>query len=153
DYLSSVSGGGYIAGWLQAWIHRQQQDPGTAREVFQDLGGRPERPVSPLAPEPKPLDHLRQFSNYLTPRLGLFSADTWTAAAIFVRNLLLNWLVILPLLAALVVIPQGVYLVVQSTVSPGLGTNLLYASVIVELLASFSIYYHRRFVRDPDTPS
>lgn len=153
DYLSSVSGGGYIASWLQAWIHRQQQDAGTAKEVFQDLGGRPEQPVNPLAPEPKPVDHLRQFSNYLTPRLGLFSADTWTAAAIFVRNLLLNWLVILPLLAALVVIPQGVYLLVQSTVSPGLGRNLLYASIIVELLASFSIYYHRRFVRDPDTPS
>ncbi|HEY5761284.1 MAG TPA: patatin-like phospholipase family protein, partial [Steroidobacter sp.] len=153
DYLSSVSGGGYIASWLQAWVHRQQQDAGTAKEVFQDLGGRPEQPVNPLAPEPKPVDHLRQFSNYLTPRLGLFSADTWTAAAIFVRNLLLNWMVILPLLAALVVIPQGVYLLVQSTVSPNLGKTLLYTSVIVELLASFSIYYHRRFVRDPDTPS
>jgi hypothetical protein len=153
DYLSSVSGGGYIASWLQAWIHRQQQDMGTAKEVFQDLGGRPEQPVNPLAPEPKPVDHLRQFSNYLTPRLGLFSADTWTAAAIFVRNLLLNWLVILPLLAAMVVIPQGVYLLVQSTVSAGLGRTLLYASMIVELLASFSVYYHRRFVRDPATPS
>lgn len=153
DYLSSVSGGGYIASWLQAWIHRQQQNTGTAKDTFQDLGGRPEQPVNPLAPEPKPVDHLRAFSNYLTPRLGLFSADTWTAAAIIVRNLLLNWLVIVPLLAALVVIPQGVYLLVQSTVSPGLGKTLLYVSVIVELLASFSIYYHRRFVRDPDTPS
>jgi hypothetical protein len=153
DYLSSVSGGGYIASWLQAWVHRQQQDTGTAKEVFQELGGRSEQPVNPLAPEPKPVDHLRQFSNYLTPRLGLFSGDTWTAAAIFVRNLLLNWMVILPLLAAMVVIPQGVYLLVQSTVSPSLGKTLLYASLIVELLASFSIYYHRRFVRDPDTPS
>ncbi|MBL8265119.1 MAG: hypothetical protein JNL55_02015, partial [Steroidobacter sp.] len=77
---------------------------------------------------------------------------TWTAAAIIVRNLLLNWLVILPLLAALVVIPQGVYLLVQSTVSPGLGRTLLYTSLLVELLASFSVYYHRRFVRAPDTP-
>src|SRR5690606_32422570 len=24
DYLSSVSGGGYIASWLQAWLHREQ---------------------------------------------------------------------------------------------------------------------------------
>jgi hypothetical protein len=152
DYLSSVSGGGYIASWLQAWIHRQQQEAGTAQDVFAALGGRSEQPVNPLAPEPKPLDHLRQFSNYLTPRLGLFSGDTWTAAATILRNLLLNWLVILPLLAALVVIPQGVYLLVQSTVSPGLGRILLYVSLIAELLASFSIYYHRRFVRDPDTP-
>lgn len=153
DYLSSVSGGGYIASWLQAWIHRQQTTTGTAKEVFEELGGRAEEAVNPLAPEPKPVDHLRQFSNYLTPRLGLFSGDTWTAAATILRNLLLNWLVILPLLAALVVIPQGVYLLVQSTVSPGLGRTLLYASLIAELLASFSIYYHRRFVRAPDTPS
>lgn len=153
DYLSSVSGGGYIASWLQAWIHRQQAETGSAKEVFEELGGRTEEPVNPLAPEPKPVDHLRQFSNYLTPRLGLFSGDTWTAAATILRNLLLNWLVILPLLAALIVIPQGVYLLVQSTVSPGLGRTLLYASLIVELLASFSIYYHRRFVRAPGTPS
>ncbi|HEY0943502.1 MAG TPA: patatin-like phospholipase family protein [Steroidobacter sp.] len=152
DYLSSVSGGGYIASWLQAWIHRQQQESGTAKEVFAELGERTDKPVNPLAPEPKPVDHLRQFSNYLTPRLGLFSGDTWTAAATILRNLLLNWLVILPLLAALIVIPQGVYLLVQSTVSAGLGRTLLYVSLIAELLASFSIYYHRRCVRAPDTP-
>lgn len=153
DYLSSVSGGGYIASWLQAWIHRQQTQTDTAQEVFAELGGRTEEQVNPLAPEPKPVDHLRQFSNYLTPRLGLFSGDTWTAAATILRNLLLNWLVILPLLAALVVIPQGVYLLVQSTVSPSFGRTLLYVSLVAELLASFSVYYHRRFVRDPDTPS
>lgn len=152
DYLSSVSGGGYIAGWLQAWIHRQQQDEGSAQQVIEELGGRGGEPVAPLTPEPGPVDHLREFSNYLTPKLGLFSGDTWTAAAIIVRNLLLNWLVILPLLAALVVIPQGLYLVVQSTVSPGLGRTLLYISLGAELLASFSVYYHRRFVRDPSTP-
>jgi hypothetical protein len=153
DYLSSVSGGGYIASWLQAWMHRQQQDEGSAGQVLEELGGRAGKPASPLTPEPRPVDHLRAFSNYLTPRLGLFSADTWTAAAIIVRNLLLNWLVILPLLAALVVIPQGLYLVVQSTISPGFGRMLLYVSLAAELLASFSIYYHRRFVRDPATPS
>lgn len=153
DYLSSVSGGGYIASWLQAWIHRQQQDEGTSRQLFEQLGGRSDKPVDPLAPEPRPVDHLREFSNYLTPKLGLFSGDTWTAAAIILRNLLLNWLVILPLLAALVVIPQGLYLVVQTTVSPDLGRKLLYISLIAELLASFSVYYHRRFVRDPSTSS
>ena len=153
DYLSSVSGGGYIASWLQAWLHRQPAEPSSSQTVFEELGGRSDRPVDPLTPEPRPVDHLREFSNYLTPRLGLFSGDTWAAAATITRNLLLNWLVILPLLAALVVIPQGLYLVVQSTVPAGWGRTLLYASVIVELLASFSLYYHRRFVRDPRTPS
>ena len=44
---------------------------------------------------------LRAYSNYLTPKLGLFSADTWTAVALYVRNLVLNWLVILPALCLL----------------------------------------------------
>ena len=41
---------------------------------------------------------LRAYSNYLTPRVGIGSADAWTAIAIYARNLLLNWLVILPVL-------------------------------------------------------
>ncbi len=153
DYLSSVSGGGYIASWLQAWVHRQQQDAARPRRSSRIWAAAPSSPSIRSRPSRSLSIICVQFSNYLTPRLGLFSADTWTAAAIFVRNLLLNWMVILPLLAALVVIPQGVYLLVQSTVSPSLGKTLLYTSLIVELLASFSIYYHRRFVRDPDTPS
>ncbi len=54
--------------------------------------------------EPKPEDEapqiawLRAYSNYLTPTLGLTSADTWTAVALYVRNLLLNWLVVIPVL-------------------------------------------------------
>ena len=153
DYLSSVSGGGYIASWLQAWVHRHQEDGGSGAQVLDELGARSGEPVSPLTPEPRAVDHLRAFSNYLTPQLGLFSGDTWTAAAIIVRNLLMNWLVILPLLAAIVAIPQGLYLVVQSTISPGFGRTRLYVSLIVELLASGSVYYHRRFVRDPSTAS
>ena len=41
---------------------------------------------------------LRAYSNYLTPRVGIGSADAWTAVALYARNLLLNWLVILPVL-------------------------------------------------------
>ena len=33
--------------------------------------------------------------------LGLFSADTWTAIALYVRNLILNWIVVLPALCLL----------------------------------------------------
>ena len=147
DYLSSVSGGGYIASWLQAWVHRKGLEA-AVRELGDD---RPN--VNPLNPEPVPVDHLREFSNYLTPQIGLFSGDTWTAAAIVLRNLLLNWMVIIPLLAALVAIPQGLYLIVQSTIAPELGATLLRAALFVELLASLSVFYHRRFVREPRHPS
>ena len=99
DYLSSVSGGGYIASWLRAWMHRRGVD-----EVVQELG-KGAKGSDPLNIEPKPVVNLREYSNYLTPAVGLFSGDTWSAAATIARNLLLNWLVLVPLLAAVVGIP------------------------------------------------
>ncbi|MCU1228596.1 MAG: hypothetical protein JWO97_1480 [Acidobacteria bacterium] len=45
--------------------------------------------TDPLEPEVKPLTWLRKFSNYLTPRLGLNSGDTWAFAGSYLRNLLL----------------------------------------------------------------
>ena len=44
------------------------------------------------------VSRLRLYSRYMNPRLGTFSADTWTVAATMIRNILLNWLVLLPLL-------------------------------------------------------
>src|SRR5262245_26831494 len=91
-YLSTVSGGGYVGSWLSAWIARS----GYA-EVWKRLVGRRDRPDE----EPGEIAWLRAYSNYLTPRLGLSSADTWAAIALYVRNLILNWLVILPALCLL----------------------------------------------------
>ena len=59
-----------------------------------------------MEPEADPIFYLRNFSNYLTPRTGLFSVDTWTLGAIYLRNLLLNWIVLLPLLIALLAVPR-----------------------------------------------
>jgi hypothetical protein len=112
DYLSSVSGGGFISGWLNAWTHRTS--PGMVNDLLAEPASVPG--FRPLAPEPKPLDHLRVYSNYLTPRLGLFSADTWCAAAMIVRNLLLNWLVLVPVLMAVVAVPQATLIVAAASV-------------------------------------
>jgi hypothetical protein len=98
DYLSSVSGGGYIAGWLSGWIHRAGGLGKVAGEIH-------DAQRNPVRPEAEPVSHLRQYSNYLTPKLGLLSADTWTAAAIVLRNLLLNLLVLVPVLAAFLALP------------------------------------------------
>lgn len=140
DYLSSVSGGGYIASWLRSWIHHQGRDA-----VLEQLGTR--KDVNPLNPEPRPVDHLREFANYLTPKLGLFSADTWTLAAIVIRNLLLNWLVILPLLAAMVALPQLAYLFSYAMHDIQHGPPMLQAALAIEFLASLSVHWHRRFAR------
>ena len=90
-YLSTVSGGGYIGSWLSAWIASCQVGSGQFGRI---LSAGPEALTSNL----QNLAWLRTYSNYLTPKIGAMSADTWTAAAIVGRNLLLNWLVILPVL-------------------------------------------------------
>src|SRR6188474_3409678 len=92
-YLSTVSGGGYIGSWLSAWI---KNDPNGIRGVVGELKRRPD---STLNPEPQPVRHLREFSNYLAPRTGLTSVDFWTLITTFIRNMFLNWLVLISWLA------------------------------------------------------
>jgi hypothetical protein len=99
-YLSTVSGGGYIGSWLSAWI---KHDPNGIRGVAGELRNRPD---STLEPEPQPIRHLREFSNYLAPRTGLTSVDFWTLITTFVRNMFLNWLVLISWLAAAMMIPR-----------------------------------------------
>jgi hypothetical protein len=100
DFLSTVSGGGYLGGWLSAWIHRRGLEGVVTR-----LKNDPSR-QSPLQPEPETVKHLRAYSNYMSPKVGLLSADTWTLVAIYLRNLLLNWLVLVPLVLAALMLPR-----------------------------------------------
>jgi len=90
-YLSTVSGGGYIGSWLSAWRSRAGFD-----EVWNYLVRRPDGPDH----ESDAIAWLRSYSNYLTPQLGFTSADSWALAAVYVRNLIINWLVILPAVCA-----------------------------------------------------
>ena len=99
-YISTVSGGGYIGSWLTSWIHHQNNN---VDSVIDQL----KHPISnKLKPEPPQIRHLRQYSNYLSPRSGLLSADTWTLIAIYLRNLVLNWTVLIPFLASGLMIPR-----------------------------------------------
>jgi hypothetical protein len=122
DFLSTVSGGGYLGSWLSSWIARtrrelaERQDPRPAVEVVEEQLRA--RPASPLTPEPEPVRHLRGYSRYMSPRLGLLSADTWTLVAITLRNLLLNWLVLLPLLAAALMVPRVSVILVRLGTRP-----------------------------------
>lgn len=63
-YLSTVSGGGYVGSFWTAWRSR----PANQDSVFPERG--------PGAVEPRPIRHLREFSGFLAPRLGVFSWDT-----------------------------------------------------------------------------
>ena len=113
DYLSTVSGGGYIGSWLSSWSRRHkdgiqgvQDDLVRADTGRLAAGGAQKRPEAKIDPEPQPLRHLRDYSNYLSPKLGLLSADSWALAALYIRNLLLNLLVLVPVLAAVLALPR-----------------------------------------------
>ena len=97
--------GSAVAGWvatpgqvrlpihrLRRRIHRQladSLDPSPpARPAGRD--GRPQPPPYTGAAEASPpVRWLRNYSNYLSPRLGFFSADSWTLLGIYLRNLAL----------------------------------------------------------------
>jgi hypothetical protein len=106
DYLSTVSGGGYIGSWLAAWVKRegelanvqQQLKPNRAEQAQarRSVGERTVPKLLVLDKEPEPIYHLRSFSSYLTPVYGFFSADTWTLFAIYLRNFTLNQLILFP---------------------------------------------------------
>lgn len=100
DYLSTVSGGGYIGTWLNSWIQRLKNPA----EVFHSLSPADNR--DPNTSAVKPIRFLRQFSNYLTPRLGLFSSDTWAMIAIYIRNVALNLTILISGFAALLLLPR-----------------------------------------------
>jgi len=102
DYLSTVSGGGYIGSWLHGVIKRggNQQTNGTPDAATAVLSTA-EHPV-PGPPQADPISFLRKFSNYLAPRPGLLSLDSWVIGTIWTRNFLLNQLLLLPAIAALI---------------------------------------------------
>jgi hypothetical protein len=99
DYLSTVSGGGYLGGLLSAWAHRAG---GLGRIVPRLRRDAPR----PGPGEADPVGHLREYSSYLSPRIGAFSSDTWTLVATVLRNILLNWLVLVPLLMLVSMAPR-----------------------------------------------
>ncbi len=103
DYLSSVSGGGYIHQWFASWVLRE---PGGFTKVNRSLIPLPDENSPARAPEE--ISWLRRYSNYLTPQKGFLSADTWTMAAIWFRNTFLNQIVLFAFFGLIILTGRGV---------------------------------------------
>jgi len=133
DYLSTVSGGGYLGGWFSSWAARHPQ---RSAGVIRELASVPE---TDWEPEPPPLRYLRKFTSYLNPQVGAFSADTWTLVATVVRNVVLNWLVLLPLLAAVLMLPRLLWGAIGSYPSIENNYILIVSAALVSLAAAYMV--------------
>ena len=129
DYLSTVSGGGFIGSWWSAWLSREKRaapaifpdneelEPGRRADTAVLLSGKDAAPLAPGPPDGSriarrddPIHFLRLFSNYLTPKTGVLSPDTWRMLAFYIRGLLFTWVVLLPLLLAAVMFGQTFFM-------------------------------------------
>ncbi|MEO8779201.1 MAG: patatin-like phospholipase family protein [Rhodanobacter sp.] len=106
DFLSTVSGGGYMGAFLSAWIHRSR----SPAYVWDQLKRCPENNQI----EPAEVQWLRRYSNYLTPRVGALSLDALTVAATYLRNVALNMTILIAFVTTMVMVPLFFILPVQS---------------------------------------
>ena len=113
DYISSVSGGGYIATALQWWWGRPREDrpdPNAETATFgvgpDDFPYGPARPGAPPADAAgqrgiKNLAFLRAHSSYLTAGNGL---SIWSMLGVLARTIVISVLTWLPILTAFFVV-------------------------------------------------
>jgi Patatin-like phospholipase len=110
DYISSVSGGGYMATSLQWWWGSSRDDkPSGSEPVFglspSDFPYGPARPDPDFIGPPSPvqlraeqnLAFLRAHSSYLTPGRGI---SIWSILGVLLRTIIVSSLTWLPIIAA-----------------------------------------------------
>ena len=148
DYLSTVSGGGYIGSWLSALIHRQGS--GDVAQAESQITPKTGPTHSNPPPEEPAVTFLRNYSNYLTPRASIFSNDTLTAVTTYLRNLYLNLAIVVLALSSVLLVPRLVQTLgklLQET------DETLFVSAGLLLIGVGGIGYNLGFIRRRDKPA
>ena len=92
NYLSTVSGGGYVGGFWTAWLRRRGNRTGEKRfPLGNDRRGGERAEVR----------HLREFSRFLLPRVGVLETEFWGIAMTILGGLIPS---LLTALAVLVIV-------------------------------------------------
>ncbi|PRY09835.1 patatin-like phospholipase [Pontibacter ummariensis] len=150
DYMSTVSGGGYIGSWLGAWIQRD----GDVFKVIDRLN--PDKSRDPQGEEVRPIRWLRMHSNYLTPNTGIMSVDSWTMGLTWFRNTLINQLIILLLFCSVLSLGgllMYMWLDLERTSSTQLSIVFWCSSVMLILgsaLAGWGMHAYNRSIGPPN---
>ncbi len=126
EYLSTVSGGGYIGSWLSAWLCQERKlraqrakasevsrgdtaDPDTADPVVSALNKRYSLGQLRDHEEAEPVSNLRRNSHFLAPSFSSISPDLWSDVAGVLRNLFLNWILLVPPMILAVLVTKALY--------------------------------------------
>jgi len=136
DYLSTVSGGGYIGSWLAAFIRRLTREPDfSIAKVEKALSSH--KYETERRAEPSVFHWLRLYSNYLTPNKSVISGDTWAMLGTWMRNVLLNQTILALMFMSAFVLCQSALL--PLVLGNNDGTAFLIAGGLVLLAASISM--------------
>lgn len=130
EYLSTVSGGGYIGSWLSAWLFQERRRekecrkriiPPIGRALSEDpppdtvvpaLNRRESRGPLGDHEEAEPISNLRRNSHFLAPSFSSISPDLWSDVASVLRNLFLNWILLVPPMILAVLLTKALYFAV-----------------------------------------
>jgi hypothetical protein len=141
EYLSTVSGGGYIGSWLSAWLYheRERRGGGGANQIVAELNRR----GSDYA-ESGALVNLRRDGRSLAPSLSAISPDLWSDIAAVSRNLCLNWLLLVPpIILAVLVTKAASYVFIDAlrmdNQSPWFAAVMITATIGFIAALSFSV--------------
>lgn len=159
DFLSTVSGGGYTGSAYSAWRLRQARtQPRTAPQPGQVQAQSLDQKLKTQAPRDKStvnvdaapprtwdllLPHLRKFSNYLSPTLGIGSPGTWRIFGTMARNLTIHWLT---LIAAIMAVFASLLLLFRFLWLFSVGSVVV--GLVLIVCALFSERKGRIYVRD-----
>jgi hypothetical protein len=136
DYLSTVSGGGYLGGALSSALGGASSASATDGEFPFRLGAG--------TAEPEPLSHLRSFSDFLAPEGAL---GRLRLAAVLVRGVVLNAFLFLPWILAAVVLTEISYEIEARLGWQDLAARLTVAIVGFALLLVFTFPFVVRLAR------
>jgi hypothetical protein len=141
DYLSTVSGGGYIGSWFGSLVRRQGDDEGGFERTEEllhpirrlqppGIENGSDRPAAENEKEPEPIAHLRAYSNFLAPKVSLFSQDALSLIAAYVRNLIASLLVLLPALIGCIAVVRLGHSAFVTSVIPAISCSAEIAATI-----------------------
>lgn len=151
-YLSTVSGGGYTGAMLQNLIARHGIDHSMTALDAQVDNDR-ELGENKLKAN-RPVRHLREYSNYLSPKTGLLSGDTLALIATYLRNLLLVQIQLVAFMIFLGCLPFILYLFKGWVLGEGSASLVVTAGVlamVASMLLGLVSWHDRRAQRHSGT--